>query len=68
MASGPFTSEIRITFDEDIAFVEGQQRRIEKYGMDQLVDIDSDGARLQMGRYLQRRIDQENGIGQVAAE
>jgi len=67
-ATDQLHEQIRITFDEDVAFVEGQQQRLESYDRDKLVDIDTDGAQLQMARYLRQALDRENGIGQVAAE
>jgi vanillate O-demethylase monooxygenase subunit len=61
--------QIAFTFEEDKIFVEEQQRRLEGYDESRLVDIDSDGARMQMRRYLDKAIaDEETKLPQVAAE
>ena len=47
-------------------FVEEQQQRLENFDEAQLVDIISDGPRVQMRRYLDRAIAQETGAPQAA--
>jgi phenylpropionate dioxygenase-like ring-hydroxylating dioxygenase large terminal subunit len=51
---------VDFTFAEDKAFIEEQQKRIAQIDQTELVEIDSDGARLQMARFLKKRIDDEN--------
>lgn len=58
--------QIAFTFNEDKVFVEQQQQRLENYDESRLVDIISDGPRVQMRRYLDRAIAQEAGAPQAA--
>ncbi len=60
--------QIAFTFNEDKVFVEEQQRRLEGFDTTRLIDIDSDGPRLQMSRYLRKLIAEEHALQSVAAE
>jgi vanillate O-demethylase monooxygenase subunit len=59
--------QVRATFAEDVIFVETQQKRLENYDMDNLVDIESDTARITLNRAIDRRLAEENPTN-VAAE
>jgi phenylpropionate dioxygenase-like ring-hydroxylating dioxygenase large terminal subunit len=52
-------SEIEAAFLEDKVICEAQQARLEELGEAALVDIASDGARIQLRRIIQNRLDQE---------
>jgi phenylpropionate dioxygenase-like ring-hydroxylating dioxygenase large terminal subunit len=49
-AADDFAAALQLTFDEDKAIVEEQQRRLGEFGEDWLVNIVSDGTRVQMRR------------------
>lgn len=51
--------QIGVTFEEDRAFVEAQQARLDEMGEARLVDIESDGARLHMRRTVERMLAEE---------
>jgi hypothetical protein len=51
--------EIAPTFVEDRVMVEAQQRRLDEFGEQGLVDIASDGTRMQMRRMVERLIGEE---------
>ena len=53
---------------EDANLIEQQQLRIEGYDMDRLVAIPSDVARIHMGRFLARKIAEEQEERKVPAE
>jgi phenylpropionate dioxygenase-like ring-hydroxylating dioxygenase large terminal subunit len=61
-----FFHEIGITFQEDMAVVEGQQARLDEFGESPLVAIVSDVARVQMRRIIENMLAAETGA--VAAE
>jgi vanillate O-demethylase monooxygenase subunit len=49
-ANDDFAAALALTFDEDRAIVAEQQRRLDEFGEDWLVNIASDGTRVQMRR------------------
>jgi phenylpropionate dioxygenase-like ring-hydroxylating dioxygenase large terminal subunit len=49
-AADEFAAALAVTFDEDKTIVEHQQRRLTEFGEDWLVNIASDGTRVQMRR------------------
>ncbi|WP_076865998.1 aromatic ring-hydroxylating dioxygenase subunit alpha [Bradyrhizobium mercantei] len=55
-------------FREDADMIEQQQIRLDGYDQSRLVDIPSDVARVQMNRYLNRRIEEESRMASNAAE
>jgi vanillate O-demethylase monooxygenase subunit len=55
-------------FREDCFMLENQQKRIEGYDIDKLLDIPSDVARVQMIRFLNRKIQEEQEQSRIAAE
>ena len=55
-------------FGEDIEMVEQQQIRLEGYDHSRLVDIPSDVARVQLNRFLNRRLQEESQVASHAAE
>lgn len=67
-ATDQLHEQIAFTFNEDKVFVEEQQKRLEQYDEDLLVDIISDAPRVQMRRYLERAIAREAALPQQAAE
>ena len=58
--------QIEFTFAEDKVFIEEQQKRIAEIDQTALVDIESDGARIQMARFLKKKIDAENAERSIA--
>jgi len=60
-------SQAAAAFDEDKTVVEHQQTRLVDFDESRLLDINSDGARLQMFRHLRQLIEAENGAA-LAAE
>ncbi|MGH7073384.1 MAG: Rieske 2Fe-2S domain-containing protein [Stellaceae bacterium] len=61
-ANDDFAHALAMTFDEDKAVVEEQQRRIEEFGEDGLVDIVSDATRVRMRRILEDMITNERKL------
>jgi phenylpropionate dioxygenase-like ring-hydroxylating dioxygenase large terminal subunit len=49
-------AEVKATFDEDKAIVEGQQARINEFGEEALVDIATDRTRIYMRRLVKRML------------
>jgi vanillate O-demethylase monooxygenase subunit len=61
-ATDDFVEALRVTFDEDKDIVEEQQRRLVEFGEDWLVNIVSDGTRVQMRRVLDDMIANEHRL------
>ena len=59
--------DVTIAFDEDKAMIEHQQSRLLGFDESKLIDVNSDGARLQMFRHLNQMIAEENGQRVAAA-
>ncbi len=60
--------QVRMTFAEDLIFVETQQNRLTDYDKGKLVDIESDSARIQLNRFIDRMEANENLRASEAAE
>ena len=61
-AADDFAAALALTFDEDKAVVEEQQRRLSEFGEDWLVNIASDGTRAQMRRVLDELLADERKL------
>jgi phenylpropionate dioxygenase-like ring-hydroxylating dioxygenase large terminal subunit len=61
-ANDEFAAALALTFDEDKAIVEEQQRRLDQFGEDGLVDIVSDATRVKMRRVLEDMLTNERKL------